>query len=106
MSEDKDTAKGRKSEKQQTFEVAMERLEEIVEEMESGNLDLETMIARFEEGQKLIKFCSTKLNEIEKRVEILVKKGDELVTEPFEPSGEDETPRSGGKTGRDSGAPF
>ena len=106
MSEEKDTVKGRKSEKQQTFEVAMERLEKIVEEMESGNLDLETMIARFEEGQKLIKFCSTKLNEIEKRVEILVKKGDEFVAEPFEPSDEDESPKSGGKPGHDSGAPF
>jgi exodeoxyribonuclease VII small subunit len=67
-----------------SFEKALERLEKIVSEMESGSMSLEDMIARFEEGQGLIKFCSRKLNEVERKIEILVKKGDEIVTEPFE----------------------
>ena len=76
-------AKGKEKEGP-SFENALERLEKIVEEMEKGSLGLEDMIARFEEGQKLIALCSRKLNEVEKRIEILVKKGGEVTTEPFE----------------------
>jgi exodeoxyribonuclease VII small subunit len=67
-----------------SFEKAMQRLEAIVGAMENGSLDLEEMIARFEEGQKLIRLCAKKLNEVEQKVELLVKKGDEVLTEPFE----------------------
>lgn len=66
-----------------SFEKAMERLEKIVEEMEDGTLGLEDMIKRFEEGQTLIKFCSDRLNEVEKKVEVLVTKGGVVDTEPF-----------------------
>jgi exodeoxyribonuclease VII small subunit len=42
------------------------------------------MVAAFEEGQKLVKLCSSKLNEVEKKIEMLVKKSDGSVgTEPF-----------------------
>jgi exodeoxyribonuclease VII small subunit len=52
--------------------------------MESGDLGLEKMVAAFEEGQKLVKLCSSKLNEVEKKIEILVKQADGTVTaEPF-----------------------
>ena len=54
--------------------------------MEGGDLSLEDMIKRFEEGQKLIGFCSKKLDEVERKIEILVKKGDTLEEEPFEES--------------------
>lgn len=104
MTEDKNTGKPRKDEKEPTFEAAMDRLETIVEDMESGKLDLETMIARFEEGQKLIRFCSGKLNEIEKRVEVLVKKGDQLVAEPFDPVAEESEKPTRRDSNRD--APF
>jgi exodeoxyribonuclease VII small subunit len=70
--------------KEQSFEAAMERLEKIVDEMEEGKLKLEDMIARFEEGQSLITLCSKKLNEVEKKVEKLVKKGESLSTEAFD----------------------
>jgi exodeoxyribonuclease VII small subunit len=83
--------KGGKPEEKINFEKAMERLDKIVGEMEGGSLSLEEMIARFEEGQSLIKFCSVKLNEVEKKVEMLVKKGGELKTEPFEEAGEEES---------------
>ena len=73
-----------KTEKAQTFEKALARLEEIAAEMESGELGLEKMVAAFEEGQKLVKLCSTKLNEVEKKIELLVKNADGSVdTEPF-----------------------
>ena len=73
-----------KSEKAQSFEKALARLEEIAAEMESGELGLEKMVAAFEEGQKLVKLCSSKLNEVEKKIEMLVKNSDGSVgTEPF-----------------------
>ena len=76
----------KKSEKNQNFEKALERLETLVSEMQSGALSLEKMMACFEEGTELVKFCSQKLNEVEKKIEILAKKGGEIVSEPFEPS--------------------
>ena len=75
--------------KQPGFEESMSRLETIVAEMEGGELSLEKMITRFEEGQNLIKSCSKTLNEVERKIEILVKKGDTVVAEPF---GDNETP--------------
>ncbi|MBN1557758.1 MAG: exodeoxyribonuclease VII small subunit [Lentisphaerae bacterium] len=71
-----------------TFEQALERLEAIVAEMEGGTLDLETMIARFEEGRKLVALCSAKLDEVERKIETLVKEGDTLRTEPMEDDNE------------------
>lgn len=73
------------AEKTVDFEKSLERLEAIVEEMESGDLSLEQMIKHFEEGSKLVALCSTKLNEVEQKIEKLVKKGGALVAEPFEP---------------------
>jgi len=74
-----------KKEKVQSFEKALERLEEIAAAMESGELGLEKMVEAFEEGQKLVKLCSSKLNEVEKKIELLVKKADGSVeTAPFE----------------------
>ena len=73
-----------KTEKVLSFEKALARLEEIAAEMESGGLGLEKMVAAFEEGQKLVKLCSSKLNEVEKKIEMLVKKSDGSVeVEPF-----------------------
>jgi exodeoxyribonuclease VII small subunit len=73
-----------KTEKTQSFEKALERLEEIAAAMESGELGLEKMVAAFEEGQKLVKLCSSKLNEVEKKIEMLVKKSDGSIgAEPF-----------------------
>ncbi len=65
------------------FEKALARLETIVEEMEGGTLSLEDMMKRFEEGQALVKLCSGKLNQVERRIEILVKEGETATAEPF-----------------------
>jgi exodeoxyribonuclease VII small subunit len=67
-----------------SFEKALARVEAIVREMDGGSLALDDMIARFEEGQSLIAFCSRKLNEVERRIEKLVKRGDRLETAPLD----------------------
>jgi exodeoxyribonuclease VII small subunit len=53
------------------FESAMERLEQIVEAMESDKMPLEELIVRYEEGVKLVKVCQDKLDAAEKRIEII-----------------------------------
>ncbi len=58
---------------QKKFEEAMERLEEIVRDLEDGDLPLEESLKAFEEGMNLIKFCSEKLEEVERKVTKLVK---------------------------------
>lgn len=73
------------------FEKSIERLEAIVQEMEGGQLSLDDMVARFEEGQGLLKFCTRKLNEVERKIEVLVQKGDEVVAEPFDAEGDAES---------------
>lgn len=79
----------KKEETPLSFETALKRLEGIVEQMESGEADLDAMIASFEEGQKLVKFCTAKLNEVEKKVEKIVKdtEGNAEVV-PFDPGAE------------------
>ena len=72
------------------FEDALSRLDEIVEKMERGKMELEESLGLFEEGVKLVRFCSSKLEEAKKKVEILVKKGDKMVPEPFEPKNNEE----------------
>jgi len=71
------------------FEKALTRLETIVTDMEGGKLSLDDMIKKFEEGQSLIKFCSARLNEVERKIEILIKKDGKLATEPFEDVSDD-----------------
>jgi exodeoxyribonuclease VII small subunit len=66
---------------QQNFESAMERLERIVAELESGDPPLETAIRKFEEGMRLARFCSRKLDETEKRIGVLMKDSQEQLTE-------------------------
>lgn len=55
------------------FETALEELEKLVEQLESGDLTLEDSLAAFEKGVGLVKFCNQKLNEVEKKVELLVR---------------------------------
>ena len=70
------------------LEKSLADLEELVEELESGDLPLETAMKKFEEGIKLTRGCQTALKEAEQKVEILLKSagGEELtdfeVTDP------------------------
>ena len=63
----------REEEKEKRFEEALQELESVVERLESGELSLEESLAAFEEGVGLVKFCNQKLNEVEKKIELLVK---------------------------------
>lgn len=71
------------------FEKAMERLEEIVQNLEGGDLPLEDALKAFEEGMKLAGFCSHKLEEAEKKVNLLIEEsGGSHTQAPFELEGE------------------
>ena len=61
--------------KQLNFEKSLERLEKIVSEMENAAPDLDKALALFAEGAELVKFCSTKLNETKKKIEIITSSG-------------------------------
>jgi exodeoxyribonuclease VII small subunit len=76
--------------KKQTFEEALKRLEEILQQLEQGDLPLEMALKTFEEGMRLVRFCGNKLDEVEKKVEILLQNEEgRLVTRPFLEPGED-----------------
>jgi exodeoxyribonuclease VII small subunit len=65
------------------FEAGLQELENIVREMESGELPLERALELFEKGMKLSDACRKQLEEAEARVELLVRKGDKVQAEPF-----------------------
>ena len=69
------------------FEEALEKLETIVSNLESGDLPLEESLAKYEEGVRLVRLCQKKLGEAKKKIEILIKTKDGKVKlEPFEES--------------------
>jgi exodeoxyribonuclease VII small subunit len=55
------------------FEVALEELEKVVEQLESGDLSLEDSLTAFEKGVGLVKYCNQKLTDVEKKIELLVR---------------------------------
>ena len=69
--------------KELSFEESMERLEEIVSSLESGEFPLDESLKLFEEGVKLVKFCNKKLESVEKSVKKLVNIDGEMVEEDF-----------------------
>ena len=71
------------------FEDALARLEEIVKALESGDLPLEQSLKMFEEGIKLSRICNKRLEDAERRVEILLKdKAGTIVAQPFQEESE------------------
>lgn len=73
------------------FEEALKKLETIVESMESGDLPLEGLLSRFEEGTRLVKQCQEKLEEAELKIQKLEKNAaGEPALKPFESSNLDE----------------
>ena len=66
------------------FEEALQKLEAVVEAMEADDLPLETLLARYEEGAKLVKICQEKLAEAELKIQQLEKTaGGELKLKPM-----------------------
>ena len=75
------------------FEAAMDRLEKIVEQMESGKLPLEDLIVRYEEGMKLVKTCQERLANAEQKIEIITRNSaGKAVVKEFEPAQEASPP--------------
>src|SRR5439155_18005849 len=69
------------------FETALKRLEEIVTRLENGELTLDSALQLFEEGIKLSRFCHTRLEEAERRVEILLLRRSEEHTSELQSRG-------------------
>ncbi len=67
------------------FETAMRDLEQLVEQLEKGDLPLEESLAAFERGVMLTRSCQTALKEAEQKVEILLKRAGEPTVEEFDP---------------------
>jgi exodeoxyribonuclease VII small subunit len=67
------------------FETNLEQLEQIVKQLERGDLPLEQSIQLFESGMRLSADCRKQLEEAESRVEILIKRGSEMTAVPFNP---------------------
>ena len=69
------------------FEDALSKLEKVVSKLEEGDIPLEESLKLFEEGIRLSRFCNQRLDEAEKKVEILLKgKNGILKPHPFDPS--------------------
>ena len=70
--------------KKENFEEALQKLEAIVAKMEEGDLPLEQALEAFEEGVRLAKFCTGKLDEAERKVEKLIRdQAGKIQTTPF-----------------------
>jgi len=67
-----------------SFEEALERLEGIVNQLEEGDLELESALVAFEEGVALTRRCAGQLDDAERRIEQLVKEGEKWLVRPFE----------------------
>jgi len=69
-----------------SFEIALKELEGIVKQLETGEAKLEEALELFERGVKLTKYCSQKLDEAEKKIEMLVRDSQgQYKAVPFEP---------------------
>ena len=83
------SSKTKPREVEPNFEGAMDRLEKIVEQMESGKLPLEDLIVRYEEGMKLVKTCQERLANAEQKIEIITRNSSgKAVVQEFEPTQE------------------
>ena len=70
------------------FEQSLKELENLVLQMEQGNLSLEDSLQAFEEGVSLTRECQSILAQAEQKVQVLMESGGELSTEPFTPEEE------------------
>ena len=68
------------------FEDAIKKLEDIAKELENGTLGLDESVKKFEEGMALSKVCTKMLNEAEKKINLLIENGDNIVEENFVPN--------------------
>lgn len=69
-----------------SFEEAMDKLESIVARLESGDVPLEAAIELFQEGMALSRLCGQKLEQVERRIEMLMEDENGLTRKPFVPA--------------------
>ena len=74
--------------KEENFEELIEKLENITSKLEKDNLNLDESIELFEEGMKISKKSNEKLENAEKKITILLKEGNEIKEEDFDPNNE------------------
>jgi exodeoxyribonuclease VII small subunit len=87
------SSKPKQREAELNFEGAMDRLEKIVEQMESGKLPLEDLIVRYEEGMNLVKICQERLANAEQKIEIIARNSaGKPVVKEFESTQDQPTP--------------
>ncbi len=70
--------------KKKSFEEALAKLEQITKKLEEGDLSLEESLKHFDEGVNLAEQCNSKLNDAQKKIEILLKKKDGLEPVAFD----------------------
>ncbi|MFC6332374.1 exodeoxyribonuclease VII small subunit [Paenibacillus septentrionalis] len=66
-----------------SFEQALDRLEQVVAQLESGDVPLEQAIELYQEGMKLSSICSSKLQQVESKIEMLIQTEQGLATKAF-----------------------
>jgi len=74
--------KKKKTDEVKTFESALEELEDIASELETGDLGLDEALGKYEKGVQLSRFCRKKLDEAARKIDILQKQGDEIISKP------------------------
>lgn len=73
-----------------TFEEALGKLEKLTAQLEEEGVGLEASLKKFDEGIKLAEFCNRKLDDAQKKVNILLKKEGDLISEPFNAHSDDD----------------
>ncbi|AOY77070.1 exodeoxyribonuclease VII small subunit [Clostridium formicaceticum] len=66
-----------------SYEKALKRLEEVIQQLESKELSLEDSLKLFQEGIDLYRICNTKLNEVEEKIMIIIEENGEIKNIPF-----------------------
>jgi exodeoxyribonuclease VII small subunit len=97
------SSKTKPREAELNFEGAMNRLEKIVEQMESGKLPLEDLIVRYEEGMNLVKICQERLANAEQKIEIIARNSaGKPIVKDFESTAETTGPAAGADDSQDA----
>ena len=73
-----------KKNKELSFEISLKKLEEIVEQLESGNIDLEKSVELYEKGIELKKICEEKLRKVELQIKKIKTKNNKITKEDFD----------------------
>src|SRR3954462_11043504 len=97
------SAKSKSTAAEPNFETAMDRLEAIVEQMESGKLPVEDLIVRYEEGMNMVKICQERLTAAEQKIEIIARNhAGQASVKHFQPEAETRAPAAAQERTNDS----